>query len=216
MAAQIILDPPICHGKKGELYHRYERGLENQLSALGLVLNCVVLWTTVYLDAAVRQLKAQGYPVPGRGHGPPVPVRLHPPARPRHLRLRPARPARRRHPRTTRPRRHRRGRRVNPETGASAGRRRGALLVVFAQHPQNGRGRGVPAVLLALGDDEPGSGVAQAQVLLAQVQGYAEHGVVGDDGAADGLALGTGGLVAFQGAVAVSYTHLTLPTNREV
>src|SRR5664280_1713370 len=63
MAAQIILDPQICHSKKGELYHRYERGLENQLSALGLVLNCVVLWTTVYLDAAVRQLKAQGYPV---------------------------------------------------------------------------------------------------------------------------------------------------------
>jgi hypothetical protein len=43
--------------------HRYERGLENQLGALGLVLNCVVLWTTVYLDAAVRQLKAHGYPV---------------------------------------------------------------------------------------------------------------------------------------------------------
>jgi TnpA family transposase len=53
----------ICRGKKGELYHRYERGLENQLGSLGLVLNCVVLWTTVYLDAAVRQLKAQGYPV---------------------------------------------------------------------------------------------------------------------------------------------------------
>jgi len=34
-----------------------------QLGSLGLVLNCVVLWTTVYLDAAVRQLKAQGYPV---------------------------------------------------------------------------------------------------------------------------------------------------------
>jgi TnpA family transposase len=51
----------ICHGRKGELYHRYERGLENQLGALGLVLNCVVLWTTVYLDAAVRHLKAQGY-----------------------------------------------------------------------------------------------------------------------------------------------------------
>ncbi|SQD97346.1 MULTISPECIES: Tn3 family transposase [unclassified Parafrankia] len=53
----------ICHGRKGELYHRYERGLENQLGVLGLVLNCVVLWTTVYLDAAVRLLKAQGYPV---------------------------------------------------------------------------------------------------------------------------------------------------------
>jgi TnpA family transposase len=53
----------ICHGKKGELYHRYERGLENQLGSLGLALNCVVLWTTVYLDAAVRQLRDQGYPV---------------------------------------------------------------------------------------------------------------------------------------------------------
>ena len=53
----------ICHGKKGELHHRYERGLENQLGVLGLVLNCVVLWTTVYLDAAVRQLKTQGCPV---------------------------------------------------------------------------------------------------------------------------------------------------------
>ena len=27
------------------------------------MLNCVVLWTTVYLDAAVRQLRVQGYPV---------------------------------------------------------------------------------------------------------------------------------------------------------
>lgn len=53
----------ICHGRKGELYHRYERGLENQLGSLGLVLNCVTLWTTVYLDAAVRQLRSQGYPV---------------------------------------------------------------------------------------------------------------------------------------------------------
>jgi hypothetical protein len=52
----------ICHGEKGELHHRYER-LENQLGALGLVLNWVVLWTTVYLDGAVRQLRAQGYPV---------------------------------------------------------------------------------------------------------------------------------------------------------
>ena len=33
----------ICHGKKGELYHRYERGLENQLGILGLVLNCATL-----------------------------------------------------------------------------------------------------------------------------------------------------------------------------
>ncbi|WP_067802194.1 Tn3 family transposase [Actinomadura formosensis] len=36
---------------------------ENQLGALGLVLNCAALWTTVYLDSAGRQLRAQGYPV---------------------------------------------------------------------------------------------------------------------------------------------------------
>jgi TnpA family transposase len=53
----------ICHGKKGELFHHYERGLENQLGVLGLVLNAVVLWTTVYLNATLAQLKTQGYPV---------------------------------------------------------------------------------------------------------------------------------------------------------
>lgn len=53
----------ICHGKRGELYHHYERGLENQLGALGLVLNCATLWTTRYLDAAVTQLRDQDYPI---------------------------------------------------------------------------------------------------------------------------------------------------------
>ena len=37
--------------------------MEDQLSALGLVLNCVVLWNTVYLDRALDQLRAQDYPV---------------------------------------------------------------------------------------------------------------------------------------------------------
>lgn len=53
----------ICHGKKGELFHHYERGLENQRGVLGLVLNCVVLWNTVYLNAAIEQPKATGYPI---------------------------------------------------------------------------------------------------------------------------------------------------------
>ena len=35
----------------------------HQLGVLGLVLNAVVLWTTVYLNAALEQLKAQSYPV---------------------------------------------------------------------------------------------------------------------------------------------------------
>jgi TnpA family transposase len=53
----------IFHGKKGELYQRYHKGMEDQLGALGLVLNCVVLWNTFYMNAALQQLRAQGRPV---------------------------------------------------------------------------------------------------------------------------------------------------------
>lgn len=37
--------------------------MEDQLGALGLVLNCITLWNTVYLDTAIKQLRATGYPV---------------------------------------------------------------------------------------------------------------------------------------------------------
>ena len=37
------------------------KGQEDQLAALGLVLNAVVLWNTRYLDAAVAQLRAEGH-----------------------------------------------------------------------------------------------------------------------------------------------------------
>lgn len=50
----------IVHGKKGELYQRYHKGMEDQLGALGLVLNCVVLWNTFYINAALDALRAQG------------------------------------------------------------------------------------------------------------------------------------------------------------
>ncbi|WP_328412841.1 Tn3 family transposase [Nocardia sp. NBC_00403] len=36
---------------------------ENQLSALGLILNCVVLWNSVYRDRALTALREQDYPV---------------------------------------------------------------------------------------------------------------------------------------------------------
>jgi hypothetical protein len=36
----------------------YRTGQEDQLRALGLVLNAAVLWTTRYLDAAVDHLRA--------------------------------------------------------------------------------------------------------------------------------------------------------------
>lgn len=53
----------ICHGQKGEIRKRYREGQEDQLGALGLVLNAVVLWNTVYIEAVLKQLAAEGYPV---------------------------------------------------------------------------------------------------------------------------------------------------------
>lgn len=38
-------------------------GMEDQLEALGLVLNCVVLWNTDYMDHALTELRTQHYPV---------------------------------------------------------------------------------------------------------------------------------------------------------
>ncbi|MFD0900435.1 hypothetical protein [Actinomadura sediminis] len=49
----------------------------------------------------------------------------------------------------------------------------------------------------AFGDEEPGGDVAQVEVLLAQVQGVRQRGLVGDGGAADGFAAGAGGLAVF-------------------
>ncbi len=43
----------IFHGQRGELRQRYREGKEDQLGALGLVVNAVVLWNTRYLDAGV-------------------------------------------------------------------------------------------------------------------------------------------------------------------
>lgn len=48
----------ICHGKRGQIMQAYREGQEDQLGALGLVLNAAVLWTTRYPDAAVEQLRA--------------------------------------------------------------------------------------------------------------------------------------------------------------
>jgi len=53
----------IFHGKRGELYQRYREGQEDQLSALGIVVNVVVLWNTIYMDAVLTQLRKEGYPV---------------------------------------------------------------------------------------------------------------------------------------------------------
>ena len=50
-------------GKRGELRQRYREGQEDQLGALGLVVNVIVLWNTIYMDAALIQLRAGGFDV---------------------------------------------------------------------------------------------------------------------------------------------------------
>ena len=47
----------ICHGQKGEIRKRYQDGQEDQLGALGLVTNAVVLWNTIYIQAALDHLR---------------------------------------------------------------------------------------------------------------------------------------------------------------
>jgi TnpA family transposase len=51
------------HGQGGEVRQRYREGQEDQLGALGLVENVLVLWNTNYLDAAVKQLRDLGVEV---------------------------------------------------------------------------------------------------------------------------------------------------------
>jgi TnpA family transposase len=53
----------LFHGKRGELRQRYREGQEDQLGALGLVLNMIVLWNTIYMEAALDQLKKEGYTI---------------------------------------------------------------------------------------------------------------------------------------------------------
>jgi Tn3 transposase DDE domain len=50
----------VFHGQKGELRQRYREGQEDQLGALGLVVNALVLWTTRYMDAALTHLRTNG------------------------------------------------------------------------------------------------------------------------------------------------------------
>ena len=61
--ARHALARQVFHGQRGQLRQRYREGQEDQLGALGLVLNAIVLWNTRYLDAALTQLRAGGHPV---------------------------------------------------------------------------------------------------------------------------------------------------------
>ncbi len=49
----------ICHGQRGEIRKRYREGQEDQLGALGLVTNALVLWNTIYMQASLNHLRQQ-------------------------------------------------------------------------------------------------------------------------------------------------------------
>ena len=53
----------VFHGQRGELRQRYREGQEDQLGALGLVVNAIVLWNTLYMEAALNQLRTAGFEV---------------------------------------------------------------------------------------------------------------------------------------------------------
>lgn len=50
----------VCYGRKGEIRQRYREGQEDQLNALGLVVNALILWNTIYMDRALEHLRFQG------------------------------------------------------------------------------------------------------------------------------------------------------------
>lgn len=53
----------LFHGQRGELRQPYREGQEDQLGALGLVLNILVLWNTRYMQVALDELDRHGMEV---------------------------------------------------------------------------------------------------------------------------------------------------------
>jgi hypothetical protein len=53
----------VFHGQRGELRQRYREGQEDQLGALGLVVNAIILWNTRYIERALTQLELMGLDV---------------------------------------------------------------------------------------------------------------------------------------------------------
>jgi len=50
----------IFYGKRGELHQSYRKGQGDQLSALGLVVNAIVIWNTKYMELALDAIKQTG------------------------------------------------------------------------------------------------------------------------------------------------------------
>lgn len=51
----------VFHGHRGQLRKHYQVGQENQLDTLGIMINILVLWQTVYIQAALDHLATNGH-----------------------------------------------------------------------------------------------------------------------------------------------------------
>ncbi len=47
----------------GAIRQRHEEELTNQASCLNLITNAVVTWNTMYMEAAINQLRSEGYQI---------------------------------------------------------------------------------------------------------------------------------------------------------
>lgn len=50
----------VMYGKKGVLYQNYREGQEDQLGALGLIVNAIVVWNTRYMTASLDAIRENG------------------------------------------------------------------------------------------------------------------------------------------------------------
>lgn len=50
----------VFYGKKGKLYQSYREGQEDQLDALGFIVNAIIVWNTRYMQEAIDKLRASG------------------------------------------------------------------------------------------------------------------------------------------------------------
>lgn len=50
----------LWYGKKGELHQNYREGQEEQLGALGLIVNAIVIWNTRYMGLALDAIRDKG------------------------------------------------------------------------------------------------------------------------------------------------------------
>ncbi|MDM5155016.1 transposase [Bacillus sp. DX1.1] len=50
----------VMYGKKGSVYQNYREGQEDQLGALGLIVNAIVVWNTRYMALALDMIRENG------------------------------------------------------------------------------------------------------------------------------------------------------------